>query len=155
LPSEGGLTLLGRLAGAALALAILGGPGLVEAKSPTPSHPRVGVTTLEPPRGGAWRLNDDTNDTFTPVGVIGGRSLGPEADSSGLVANLPPSVSRQVPSSDPARSPTPVSRAAAWLPEPATWVLFLIGLAVIGLALRGLVAARSRLSRLEESEPES
>ena len=54
---------------------------------------------------------------------------------------------------DPAKPPPAVKGAANWLPEPATWVLLLIGLAMIGFALRGLVAARRRLTRLEETEP--
>ncbi|HEY1414984.1 MAG TPA: hypothetical protein VGF42_03770 [Caulobacteraceae bacterium] len=144
-----------RLIGAALALAIVGGAGQAVGKPPAhPSaQPAAGVTTLEPAGGGAWRPSDDTNGSFTPVGVIGGRSVNADADPGGPLANISPDIVPAGKAGDPAK-PTPV-RNMGWLPEPATWLLLLIGLAMIGFALRGLVAARRRLTRLEETETES
>lgn len=144
-----------RLIGVALALAIVGGAGQADGKPPAhPSaQPATGVTTLEPAGGGAWRPSDDTNGSFTPVGVIGGRSVNADTDPGGSLANITADIAPAGQAADPAK-PTP-AKGMGWLPEPATWLLLLIGLAMIGFALRGLVAARRRLTRLEESETES
>ncbi|HWD67795.1 MAG TPA: hypothetical protein VG227_07530 [Caulobacteraceae bacterium] len=144
-----------RLIGVALALAIVGGAGQAVGKPPAhPSaQPATGVTTLEPAGGGAWRPSDDTNGSFTPVGVIGGRSVNADSDPGGPLANITPDVAPAGQAAEPGKAPS--VKAMGWLPEPATWLLLLIGLAMIGFALRGLVAARRRLTRLEETETES
>jgi hypothetical protein len=40
------------------------------------------------------------------------------------------------------------------LPEPASWVLMVIGVGMIGGALRGFVVANRNLARLQPEEPE-
>ena len=137
-----------RLAGAALALVIMGSAGQAIGKT---SPARAGVTTLEPSSGG-WRPSEDPSDPFTAVNVIGGRSVTADVDPGASLPALPPDIASQTAAADPPKPPLTTRGAAAWLPEPTTWVLLLVGLAMIGFALRGLVAARRRLTKLEKTE---
>jgi len=132
--------LRGRLIAAAFALVIAGGVGHAAGKAPAKEGP--GVTTLAPVTPDGWNTSQDPADPFTPVGVIGGPSTGADADSP-LVAPEDPPVAHAAPAKAP-----PVK--SAWLPEPATWGLLLVGTAMIGFALRGLLAARRRLTRLQD-----
>ena len=135
-----------RLIGCALALMIAASVGPAVGKPAVKEGP--GVTTLEPPAGDGWHLSEDPNEPFTPVGVIGGHGQNADSDLDNPVAIAGPPTETP-PATDPPRTTAPAKSAMGWLPEPATWVLLLIGLAMIGFALRGLVAARRRLTKLE------
>lgn len=146
-----------RLAGAALAFVIAGGAGQAIGKPPAHAsdHRSAGVMTLDSSGGEGWRPSDMPGDPFTPVGVIGGRSVNAEVDPNGALGVGPPDptiIAEGARLAKPAPHAAPVKGAAVWLPEPATWALLLVGLAMIGFALRGLVAARRRLTNLEEAE---
>jgi hypothetical protein len=111
------------------------------------------VTTLEPSSGEGWRPSDDPGDPFTPVGVIGGRGVKADEIPGGTLGVAPPdpTVDGQ-PTTSAKPGASSVKGGVGWLPEPATWALLIIGLAMIGFALRGLWAARRRLTRLEETD---
>lgn len=140
-------------------LAVLIVAGAAGAKAPPAAGGRV--TTLEPASG--WQSNDDAQNPFTSVGVIQGdgaptQFVDPsQIDSSDLgspvagAAAAPAAAAARPAALDP--SPRrPAKTVLARLPEPGTWVLLLVGLAMIGFALRGLVAANRRLARLETPE---
>jgi len=133
--------LRGRLIAAAFALVIAGGVGHAAGKTPAKEGP--GVTTLAPATPDGWNSSQDPADPFTPVGVIGGPSAGADPDGPLVAPEDPP-----IPRAAPAKAPPPAK--SAWLPEPTTWGLLLVGSAMIGFALRGLLAARRRLSRLQD-----
>lgn len=135
----------GRLIAAALVLVIVGGVGHAAGKAPAKEGP--GVTTLEPSTGDGWRTSDDPADPFTPVGVIGGHGADANLDNP---VTLPPDAAVPIPGGAPAKDPP--SARFPWLSWPVTWGMLLLGVAMIGFALRGLVAARRRLARLETPE---
>jgi len=138
-----------RLLGAALAVIIAGSVGHAAGKPPAKQGP--GVTTLEPANGDGWRLSEDPGDPFTPVGVIGGHSLNADSGLGNPVSiGAAPANFAPAKAAEPPKTTGPAKRAVGWLPEPVTWLLLLIGVAMIGFALRGLVAARRRLARLED-----
>jgi hypothetical protein len=113
--------------------------------APATSH---GVTTLAPSNGEGWQAGEVGGNPFTSVGVIGGHGGEPGADNldgpdNGALAPLP------LLPADAMHAAPPGKKAAAWLPEPATWLMVIVGIGMIGFALRGLIAARRRLKRLE------
>jgi hypothetical protein len=112
-----------------------------------------GLTTLNTEYPGApdgWQWQDDRDaetSSFTSVTVI--QDGAQTADPLPVAGNVPNVQDRNLHiSSDHSRAATGFGR----LPEPSAWVLLLIGLGMIGFALRGLVAANRRLARLEASE---
>lgn len=138
-----------RLIGAALALLIAGGAGMAVGEPST--HQPSDVTTHEPASGGGWRQSEDPGSPFTPVGVIDGRN----ADAGARLPVAPIASATAGQATVPVRAPSPAKRATNWLPGTATLILLLAGMAMIVFALRGLLAARRRLTRLEERESES
>ncbi len=137
---------------AALALLVLNAGAA--AANPAPHAPASGLTTLKSqysnaPDGFQLPAGDASGPSFTSVTVI------QDGGASSTVEPLP------VFGDDAAARPAPEQRTAdrgtgalgvAHLPEPSTWVLLLIGLAMIGFALRGLIAANRRLARLGAAE---
>jgi len=135
--------LKGRLYGAALALLLLVSVGNAAAKPAVKEGP--GVTTLAPANDEGWRSSDEVDNSFTSVGVIGGPSPSADPDRDGpAVIDVPPASAPLA--ADPPRTPA----KGGWLGNPVTWGLLLLGVAMIGFALRGLAAARHRLARLEK-----
>jgi hypothetical protein len=135
----------------------------VSAKAPPAAGGRV--TTLEPGAASGWQSNDDTQSPFTSVGIVqGGGAPTQFVDPSQIdpgalgapIVGAAPVAQAQAAAARPG-APGVASRPAGKtvlerLPEPGTWVLLLVGLAMIGFALRGLVAANRRLARLETPE---
>ncbi len=156
--------MLKRFIAAACALVLATGAQGGVHKVPAPSS-AGGVTTLSPdaspslggePTGGwQWQGGAPPADPFTSVAVIKDGSL---ASADGANATIPLVVPNELGAPPPgAAAPAKDGKASArgvlaHMPEPSTWVLLLLGLAMIGFAIRGLVAANRRLARLKAPE---
>lgn len=149
----------------AAALSALVAAGAVGART-TADRATGGVTTLqaEPSAPGVWQPpgNSDGTSSFTSIAVIKNGALTPSVDApqDPSVQIMPEAIAPPAAQSaaDPAKA-APGSVGAqnlgsriSHLPEPGVWALLIIGLGMIGFAVRGLVAANRRLARLEAPE---
>ena len=154
------------LAAAAMLAVSAGGAALA-----TPAHHAQGgrVTTLKSDFSAAgdsqWRLSGDPSTNFTAVAVIQDGvpipSVGTPQIGADSIAGAPPDALSEAARSfgdapkgrGDLRTPSHAATGGiSHLPEPSTWVLLIIGLGMIGFALRGIVAANRRLARLETPE---
>ncbi len=154
---------------AALALVVVAGAvpaGAGEAKHPAGG----GVTTLPEspgpessgtPGGWQWPDSDNATSSFTSLAVIKDGALTQSVDSAqnspvetpgGVVETPGAATIAAGPAKAPPAAPMTLRQRISRLPEPGIWALMLIGVAMIGFAIRGLVAANRRLARLSRQE---
>ena len=156
---SGGLSLI--------VIASMGFATAVSSASTTPIDANPIVTTVpgEMPSTSEWSAVGQTDDTvpgFAPLSVTsGGVAYSPPATTvdGGGSANEVPAWASTLPKPALARGHDRFNDIGRLrfgsLPEPAAWVMILVGVGMIGGALRGLLVANQRLKllQLEEETP--
>ena len=160
---------------AVLALVVVVGAASAEAGEA--KHPAGGgVTTLPESSGpsspglessgasGGWQWpgSDNATSSFTSLAVIKDGALTQSVDSAqnspvgapgGVIETPGAATIAAGPAKAAPAAPMTLKQRISRLPEPGIWALMLIGVAMIGFAIRGLVAANRRLARLSRQEP--